>query len=82
MQAAHRSSGCPILSSVEGQVGQAFTQSDLVKDVPAHSKGLRWGMWGSSESIDPVWVLHRLWLLSEAYSFMVSPQAVQQDTLP
>lgn len=33
-------------------------------------------MWGSSESIAPVWVLYRLWLLSEPCSFLASPQAI------
>jgi len=37
---AQRSCGCPILGSVEGQVGQGFGQFDLVKNVPALGMGV------------------------------------------
>jgi len=39
-QVAQGSCGCPIIVSVQGQVGQGFQQSDLVKDVPAHGRGV------------------------------------------
>ena len=39
-QVAQRSCGCPITGSVQGQVGPGFEQPDLVKDVPAHGRGL------------------------------------------
>ena len=38
-QVAHRSCGCPIPGSVQGQVGWGFEQPDLMKDVPAHGRG-------------------------------------------
>lgn len=38
-QGTQRSHGCPIILSVQGQVGQDFGQPDLVKDVPAHGMG-------------------------------------------
>ena len=34
-EVAQRSSGCPIIGSVQGQVGRGFEQTDLVEDVPA-----------------------------------------------
>ncbi|KAK4824765.1 hypothetical protein QYF61_018499 [Mycteria americana] len=37
-QVAQRSCGCPIIGSVQDQVGWGFEQSDLVKDVPAHGR--------------------------------------------
>ena len=37
---AQRSCGYPTIGSVQGQVGQGFEQHDLVKDVPAHGRGL------------------------------------------
>ena len=39
-QVAQRSCGCPIPGGAQGQVGWGFEQPDLVKDVPAHGRGL------------------------------------------
>ena len=39
-QVANRSCGCPIIGSVQDQVGQAFEQPDLVEAVPTHGKGV------------------------------------------
>jgi len=39
-QVAQRSSGCPIPGVVQGQVGWGSEQHDVVKDVPAHSRGV------------------------------------------
>ena len=36
--AAQRSCGCPIIGSVQGQVGWGSEQPDLVKDVPVHGR--------------------------------------------
>ncbi|KAK4826107.1 hypothetical protein QYF61_005245 [Mycteria americana] len=36
---AQRSCRCPIIGSVQSQVGWGFEQPDLLKDVPAHSRG-------------------------------------------
>jgi len=41
-QVTQRSSGCPIIGSVQGQVGWGLEQPDLVKDVPGHGQGLNW----------------------------------------
>ena len=38
---AWRSCGCPIIESVQGQVGRGFEQPGLVKDAPAHGSGAR-----------------------------------------
>ena len=37
-QAAQRSGGCPIIRSVQDQVGWGFEQPDLVIDVPPHGR--------------------------------------------
>jgi len=37
-QVAQRSCGCPLLSSVQGQVGWSFEQPGLVEDVPAQGR--------------------------------------------
>jgi len=39
-QAAQRSCGCPLLGSVQGQVGWSSEQPGLVEDVPAHGSGV------------------------------------------
>ena len=39
-QAAHRSCGCPLPGSVQGQVGQSSEQHGLVEGVPAHGRGV------------------------------------------
>ncbi|KAK4832329.1 LOW QUALITY PROTEIN: hypothetical protein QYF61_021779 [Mycteria americana] len=39
-EVALRSHGCPIIGSVQGQVGWGFEQPDLVEDVPVHGRGL------------------------------------------
>ena len=39
-QVAHRSYGCPIPGSVEGQVGWGFEKSGLVEGVLAHGGGM------------------------------------------
>jgi len=39
LQVVQRSCGCPIIGSVQSQVGQCFEQPDLVKGGPAHGKG-------------------------------------------
>lgn len=39
-QVAQKSWGCPIPASVQGQVGQGFEESDLVKDIAAHARGI------------------------------------------
>ncbi|KAK4824617.1 hypothetical protein QYF61_016923 [Mycteria americana] len=38
-QVAQRSCGCPIIGSVQCQVGWGFEQPDLVEDVPAYGQG-------------------------------------------
>ncbi|KAK4811149.1 hypothetical protein QYF61_019790 [Mycteria americana] len=38
-QVAQRGGRCPIIGSVQGQVGRGFDQPNLVKDVPAHGRG-------------------------------------------
>lgn len=38
-QVAHKSCGCPILGSVQGQAGQGFEQ-DFEQDVPAHGRAI------------------------------------------
>ncbi|KAK4806794.1 hypothetical protein QYF61_005590 [Mycteria americana] len=38
-QVVQRSCGCPIIGSVQGQVGWGFEPPDLVEDVPAHGWG-------------------------------------------
>ncbi|KAK4831024.1 hypothetical protein QYF61_014912 [Mycteria americana] len=40
IKVAQRSCGCPIIESVQGQVGQSFEQPHLVEDVPAHGMGV------------------------------------------
>jgi len=37
---ARRSCGCPLLGSVQGQVGQGFEQPGLVEGVPARGQGV------------------------------------------
>ena len=37
-QVAQRSCGCPIIGSVQGEVGWDFEQPDLVEGVPAHGR--------------------------------------------
>lgn len=39
-RAAERSSVCPVIESVQGQLGESFEQPDLVKDVPACGREL------------------------------------------
>ena len=39
-QVVQRSCGCLIIGSVQDQVGRGFEQPDLVKDVPAHGRGV------------------------------------------
>ena len=39
-QVAQRSSGCPIMGSVQGEVGRGFEKPDLVEAVPAHGRGV------------------------------------------
>jgi len=39
-QVAQRGGGCPIPGNIKGQVGWGSEQPDLVKDVPAHCRGL------------------------------------------
>ena len=42
-QVAQRRCGCPIIGSVQGQVEWSFEQPHLVKDVPAHGRGVGLG---------------------------------------
>ena len=37
-QVAQRSCGCPIMRSVQGQIGWGFEQPGLVEGVPAHDR--------------------------------------------
>jgi len=37
---AHRSCGCLLPGSVQGQVGWSSEQAGLVEDVPAHGRGV------------------------------------------
>ena len=37
---AQRGCGCPIIGSVQSQVGWGFEQPGLVKDVAAHGRGV------------------------------------------
>jgi len=37
---AQRSCGCPVIGSIQGQVVWGFEQPGLVKDVPAHGRGV------------------------------------------
>jgi len=39
-QVAQRCCGCPLLGSVQGQVGWGFEQPGLVEGVPGHGRGL------------------------------------------
>ena len=39
-QVTKRSCRCLTIGSVQGQVGQGFEQPGLVKDVPAHGRGV------------------------------------------
>jgi len=39
-QVAQRGGRCPIVGSVQGQVGWGFEQPGLVEGVPAHDRGL------------------------------------------
>jgi len=39
-QVAWRTYGCPIVGSVQGQVGRSFKQPDVVKDDPAYGIGV------------------------------------------
>ena len=39
-QAAQRGGGCPIPESFQGQVGWGSEQPDMVKDAPAHCRGM------------------------------------------
>jgi len=39
-QVAQTSCGCPLPSSVQGQVGWGFERPGLVEDVPAHGRGV------------------------------------------
>ncbi|KAK4823398.1 hypothetical protein QYF61_001772 [Mycteria americana] len=39
-QVAQRSCGCSIIGNVQGQVGRGSEQPDLVKNVPAHGRGV------------------------------------------
>lgn len=39
----HGSCGCPILDSVQGQVGRGLEQPGIVEGVPAHGRGLEQG---------------------------------------
>ena len=39
-EVAQRSCGCPIIGSVQSQVGWGFKQTDVVKDVPAHGRAV------------------------------------------
>lgn len=34
--------GCPLPGRIQSQIGWGSTQPDLVKDVPAHDRGLDW----------------------------------------
>jgi len=38
-EVARQSCGCPIIGSVQSQIGQGFEQPDLLNDVPAHGSG-------------------------------------------
>jgi len=40
-QVVRRCCGCPLPSSVQGQVGRGFEQPGLVEGVPAHGRGAR-----------------------------------------
>lgn len=40
---AQRSCGCPVIGSVQAEVGQDFEQPVEVKDIPVHGG---WGGWG------------------------------------
>lgn len=42
-QDSHRSCGCPISGTIQGQAGQGFEQPGLVKDVPANGRGVELG---------------------------------------
>jgi len=42
-QVAQSSCGCPITGRVQGQVGWGFEEPDLVKGLPAHSRGVGLG---------------------------------------
>ena len=41
---AQKSCGCPVMGSVQGQVGWGFEQIDLVEDVPVHGRGVGLGV--------------------------------------
>jgi len=54
-QVAQRSCGCPLRGSVQGQVGWSSEQLGLVKDVPAHGRGV--GTRLSSRSLPTLTIL-------------------------
>lgn len=39
-QAAHRTCGCPIPGNIQAQAGLSSEQPDLIKNVPAHGRGV------------------------------------------
>ncbi|KAK4826803.1 LOW QUALITY PROTEIN: hypothetical protein QYF61_011611 [Mycteria americana] len=53
-QVAQRSCGCPIIGSVQGQVGWGFEQPDLVGDVPAHVRGVGLGTLQQAAGFFPI----------------------------
>ena len=42
-QVVQRGGRCPMAGNIQGQVGQASEQPDLVEDVPAHCRGVGLG---------------------------------------